>query len=80
MEYIVHRDADAKLALAHAERSAQFNLVTDVVLGDQPLQLLDDLTGPLDMAGRADTDGNIHEYVHSFAAPERACVLMRKRV
>ena len=70
MDYIIHGDADAKLALVQAERAAQFNLVADVVLGNQFLQLLDDLTGTFDVAGRADTDSNIHEYVHSFAVPE----------
>jgi hypothetical protein len=32
------------------------------VLGDQALEGLDDLTGTLHMAGRADTNGNSHKH------------------
>ena len=63
VEFFVDRDADAELALAHAERAAQFRLVADIVLGNQALEGLDDLTGTLHMAGRADTNGNSHIHV-----------------
>ena len=51
IEGIVNGDADALLALTHAECAAEFNLVAEIVLRDKLLQLLYHLTGTLDVAG-----------------------------
>jgi hypothetical protein len=58
MELVADRYANALLALAHAEGSAQINLVCEVVLCDQILKLLNDLTGSLDVAGATDTNSD----------------------
>jgi len=60
MEFVVHGDAYAELAFAHAEGAAEFDLVTEIVLSDQTLELLHDLTGAFDVAGRADTNSDFH--------------------
>jgi hypothetical protein len=58
MEGIIHGDAYALLALTHAEGAAQLYLIADLVLGNEILQLLYDLTRTLDMAGASDTNSN----------------------
>ena len=57
MELVVHCDADALLALTHAEGAAQLYLIFQVVLFYQVLQLLDDLAGAFEVAGAADANG-----------------------
>ena len=55
MEGVIDGHANALLALAHAEGAAQLNLVSKVVFGDQILELLDNLAGALDEAGRPES-------------------------
>ena len=54
MELVVHCDADALLALTHAEGAAQVNFLLQAVVRDELLELLNHLTGTLDMAGTTD--------------------------
>ena len=59
-EGVVHRDADALLATAQAEAAGQFDLVAQIILADELLQVLYDLTGTLDVTGTADTYRDFH--------------------
>jgi hypothetical protein len=63
MEGLVNRYAYAQLALTHAEGAAQLYLVTEVVLGDQALQLLYDLAGSLNVAGATDANCDFQHVV-----------------
>ena len=56
----VDRHADALAAVAHAEFSAQLDLVGQIVLGDELLEAVHDALRSQQMAGAADTDGNLH--------------------
>lgn len=47
MELVVHCDADALLALTHAEGAAQVNFLLQAVVRDELLELLNHLTGTL---------------------------------
>ena len=58
MEGVVHRNAHALLALTHAEGAAELNLITEIVLRNQILQLLNYLTRTLNVAGATDTNRN----------------------
>ena len=60
VEGVVYGDADALLALAHAEGAAKLHLVAQVMLGDETLDLSHDLARALDVAGAADANGNFH--------------------
>ena len=51
IQFAVDGHADPLLAVPQAERATQVNLVTQLILGDKGLQLLDDRTGSLQMAG-----------------------------
>jgi hypothetical protein len=56
MEGVVHGNAHTLLALAHAEGAAQLYLLTEVMLGNEALELLYDLARALDVAGATDTN------------------------
>ena len=58
MEGVIDRYAYALLTLTHAEGAAQLYLFAQIVLGDQILELLNDLAGALDVAGASDTNCN----------------------
>jgi hypothetical protein len=66
MECAIHCDANARLALTHTECTAEFNLISDAMLGDQILKLLYDLTRALDVAGTADTN-YYFQHTHNLA-------------
>ena len=59
---IVYSNTDTLLASAHAEGSAELDLIAEIITPDQRLKLLNNLTGTFDMAGR--TDANI--YFHNM--------------
>ncbi len=61
-ELVVHRDAHALLAFAHAEGSAKLDLVAEIVFVNKILELLNYLARSLDVAGGTDANG----YFHSF--------------
>ena len=58
MEGVAYGDAYALLALAHAEGAAKLYLVANLMFGDEILQLLNNLTRTLDVAGASDTNCN----------------------
>ena len=60
VEYLVHSDADALLALTHAESTAQLHLVANVMLCNKLLERGYDLAGALNVAGATDTNNNFH--------------------
>lgn len=60
MDIIINRNAHALTALAHAECSAQFNLIVEIVLANEILQLFNNLTRTLDVAGTADANRDFH--------------------
>ena len=62
-ELIVNGYANALLALAHAEGTAKINLVTEILFGDQTLQLLYYLTRALDVAGTSDTNYDFKHFM-----------------
>jgi hypothetical protein len=66
---LIHQNAHALLASADAEGAAQFHLVADFVLGNQILQLLNDLTGALDVAGASDAYCNLNHTFLLFFRP-----------
>jgi hypothetical protein len=51
IQFAVDGYTDALLAVTQAERAAQVDFVTQLILGDKGLQLLDDGTGSLQVAG-----------------------------
>jgi len=55
IELVVYSNTNALLALAHAESTAEIDLIANVLFFDQALDLLDNLTGPLDVARASDT-------------------------
>ena len=55
IEVVVKGNAYALLAFAHAESTAECNLVCNVIFVDQTLKLFYNLARTLDMAGAADT-------------------------
>ena len=57
---VVNCDAYAKLALSHAEGTAQLYLIAQLVFCDKILELFYDLTGTLEMAGAAYANCNFH--------------------
>lgn len=57
---IVYSNTDTLLASAHAKGSTQLDFRTKIVAADQGLELLNDLTGTLDMAGRTNTNSYFH--------------------
>ena len=57
---IVYSNTDTLLASAHAEGSAELDLIAETIASDQRLKLLDDLTRTLDMAGRTNTNSHFH--------------------
>ena len=61
-ELVVHRDAHALLAFAHAEGTGELNLVVKIVFSYKVLKLFDYLARTLDVAGGTDANG----YFHSF--------------
>jgi hypothetical protein len=63
MERIVHRNANALLALAHAEGASKLYLVAELVFCDQILELFYYLTGALNVAGATDTN---RDFNHIF--------------
>jgi hypothetical protein len=66
VERIVHHDADTLLAVAETEGAAKLYLIAESLLGNQSLQSLHDLTGPLDMTGASDTNCNFHNCSSHF--------------
>jgi hypothetical protein len=56
MEGIVYRNANALLALTHAEGSAKLNLLTEIVFRNKILKLLYYLARTLNVAGATDTN------------------------
>ena len=77
MEGVVYGDAYALLALAHAEGAAKLYLVANLMFGDEILQLLNNLTRTLDVAGATNTNSNFKHnilphklYFHRGAAGE----------
>jgi hypothetical protein len=64
--FAVYRNADAVLAVAHAKLARKLYLVLQLMIGDQTLQLLHDLTGTLQVAAASDTDGYLY---HNRFAP-----------
>jgi hypothetical protein len=60
MKSLIDLDANTLLAMSQAKRTAQRYLVADVVLGNQLLELLDDLTRALDVT----TATNAYCYFH----------------
>jgi hypothetical protein len=58
MEGVVNGNANALLALAHAEGAAKLYLVSEVVLRDEILKLLNYLTRTFDVARTSDTNCN----------------------
>ena len=82
MEGVVDRYANALLALAHAEGAAQLYLFAQIVLRDQTLELLNDLTGALDVAGASDTNCNFNHiifplFIHKCGSLMRTCRIKR---
>jgi hypothetical protein len=63
MEGVVDRNAYALLALTHAEGATQLYLLTEIVLGNQILELLDYLARALDVAGATDTNRNFQHNI-----------------
>jgi hypothetical protein len=51
IQFAVDGHTDTLLAVTQAERAAQVDFVTQLILGDKGLQLLDDGTGSLQVAG-----------------------------
>ena len=68
MEGSIHRDAHPLLAFPHAEGAAQFNLITQILFGNQLLQLLHHRAGTLDMTGRTNANRYFHvpDFLFSF--------------
>ena len=63
VEGIVYGNTNALLALAHAEGTAKLYLITEIVLCNEVLKLLNDLTGSLNVAGATDTNSY---FKHNF--------------
>ena len=57
-ELAVDSGADTLLTSAHAEGAGQLDLVAQIVLGDELLQLFNNLARTLDVARGADTNGD----------------------
>ena len=49
------------LAMAQAERRLQFHLILQLVFLDELLESVDDIVGPLEVAGTAHTDKYFHK-------------------
>lgn len=60
VEAVVRHHADALLTTTQTEAAGQLDLVAQIILADEVLQLLYNLTGTLDVTGTADTYRNFH--------------------
>ena len=63
MECFVNGDAYTLLAVTEAESTSEFYLITDIVFGDQLLELFYDLTGSFDVAGTSDANCDLHKLI-----------------
>ena len=64
-ELSIQGHADALLAFAEAERTAELNAVAQIMFGDEALEFFDNLVGTFDVAGTADAYCNSHK-LHSL--------------
>ncbi len=60
MYNIINGDTNTELALTEAECTAEVNLVTEIIFGDETLKLRNYGTRAFDVAGRADANCNFH--------------------
>ena len=65
MKLTVHGNADALLALFHAERTGKRNLICETILSNELLELFHNLPGTLEVAGGADTNCDFHKINHA---------------
>ena len=65
-EFVIHGNANTRLTFVHTEGAAQFNFVFQIIFRDQMLELFNDLTRTLDVAGTADTYCDFHICDHTF--------------
>ena len=61
-ELVVPHDAHPLLTLAHAEGAGKFHFVFQMVFTDQFLNLQNDLTRTLQMAGATDASSDFHDF------------------
>jgi hypothetical protein len=66
VERTVNADAYSLLTIAKTEGAAELHLVLNVVLADQLLELLHNLTGAFDMTRASDTYCNFHDFFLTF--------------
>ena len=63
MDHAVDRNADIILTLTEAERTAELDLICNIVFVDKTLDAAYDLMRTFKMAGAADTYNNLHSYL-----------------
>jgi hypothetical protein len=63
VEFFVNHNADTLLALAEAEGSAEFHFIFELVFRYQLLELFNDLTGTLEVAGTSDANSDFHDVI-----------------
>jgi hypothetical protein len=64
MEVVIYRNTNTLRTFAHAEGAAQLNLIAQFVLGNQILELLNNLARAFDVAGATDTNRNFKHDVY----------------
>ncbi len=63
IERLVNIDANAELTFAHAEGSAELNLILQIIFCDKILKLFNDLSRTLEMARASDTYCYFHYFI-----------------